>query len=85
VEGIQLDTIIPKQIKKEFSDVPEYYNYLKKNPISKTLRFIFLNIPNYYESNVYEINYNDVYENNMKTNNFPAILDSKMTLNSEND
>ena len=85
VEGIQLDTIIPKQMKKEFSDIPEYYNYLKKNPISKTLRFIFLNIPNYYESNVYEINYNDVYEKNMKTNNFPAILDSKMTLNSEND
>lgn len=66
--------------------VEEYEGYISQNPISDSLRIIFLFITDendYSKSNVYEINFNDKYYNALEKSNFENILNTEMVIASE--
>lgn len=67
-----------------FEDLSKYFEYLNRNPVSNTLRFIIINLgKNNENSNVYEINMNSNYERYLKNNMYKEIIESKLVL-SEN-
>jgi thiamine pyrophosphate-dependent acetolactate synthase large subunit-like protein len=84
VPTISWTTIIPSNMLKEFDNVIDYQTYLSANPISPELRFILLKIPNYSESSIYEINYNNDYTSNLVSSNYQAILGTPMVLKYDN-
>ena len=66
--------------------VEEYEAYISQNPISDSLRIIFLFITDeneYSKSNVYEINFNEAYNNALEKSDFENILNTELVIASE--
>lgn len=80
VEPISLIEKLPNC--KIFNDKKKYYEYLNKNPISKNLRFIIIDLGDdiINNSSIYLINMNTKYENYLKNDDFDNILKSELVL-----
>ena len=67
-----------------FDTVAQYHDYLMQYPISKTLRFIIINIQDTNQANnVYEINANKHYQDLLRNNKFAEITQHGFTLRSD--
>jgi hypothetical protein len=67
---------------KVFNNEKDFKSFLTKNPVSKSLRFIIINLGNHpIDSNVYEIDINSIYKKVLKNSLFNEILNTKQVLN----
>ena len=63
------------------NNLKEFESLLSKNPVSKSLRFIFIDLGNnIVDSNVYEIDINANYKKVLKNSLFDEILNTKQVL-----
>jgi acetolactate synthase-1/2/3 large subunit len=70
---------------KVFNNEKDFKSFLTKNPVSKSLRFIIINLGNHpIDSNVYEIDINSIYKKVLKNSLFNEILNTKQVLKSDN-
>ena len=76
-----LDFIKNLENTKIFNNEKDFESFLSKNPVSKSLRFIIINLGNNtVDSNVYEIDINSNYKKALKNSSFEEILNTKQVL-----
>ena len=70
---------------KIFNNEKDFESFLSKNPVSKSVRFILVNLGNNtVDSNVYEIDINSNYKKALKNSLFDKILNTKQVLKPDN-